>query len=82
MIKMIVFLILTFLLVTINSAKLDSFGYKNDGNDLVTLVGYWLDQWRWSCHHGTTKRCYYPQSVINATTSLISHSHVREDGLF
>ena len=39
MIKMIVLVILTLLLVTINNAKRDSFGYNNDGNGLVTYVG-------------------------------------------
>lgn len=44
--EMIVPIILILLLVTINNANLNNFGYNNDGNDLVTLVGYWLDQWR------------------------------------
>ena len=44
--EMIVPIILILLLVTINNANLNNFGYNNDVNDLVTLVGYWLDQWR------------------------------------
>ena len=44
--EIIVLVILILLLVTISNVNLDNFGYNNDGNDLLTLVGYWLGQWR------------------------------------